>query len=50
MLCVANHESVMSSEYIYIYLSGDIKIICEVLDVIMHGLFRNQSLIDVSLK
>ena len=48
MLCVANHEGVMSSEYIY--LSSDIKIICEVLDVIMHGLFRNQSLIDVSLK
>ena len=48
MLCVANHEGVMSSEYIY--LSGDIKIIYEVLDVIMHGLFRNQSLIDVSLK
>ena len=48
MLCVANHEGVMSSEYIY--LSSDIKIICEVLDVIMHGLFRYQSLIDVSLK
>ena len=48
MLCVAKHGSLMSNEYIF--FGGNIKIICKCLTLFMHGMVRNQLLIDLSFK
>ena len=48
MLCVAKHGSLMSNEYIF--LGGNIKIICKGLTISMHGMIRNQLLIALSFK
>ena len=48
MLCVAKHGSLMSNEYIF--FGGNIKIICKGLTLFMHGMVRNQLLIDLSFK